>query len=246
MKVLWGLWLCVAVGVQSAWSQQTLDIVTDTWAPYAYEQSGQVLGTDTEIALAVLKRLGVEAQIRLLPWRRCLAMMRAQEADAILAVSITEPRKAFMHFPLEPVSTGVTVFFRKAQGNISTVDLANPQALRAGAMMGYKYCDDIDNSPLMKQASRVSSLEQNFNKLLRGRLELVVEVESVGFYTLQQMQLSDRIDIVPDARYCEGGNYLAFAKKPGYEMLAQRFSEALRQFKGTNEYQAILKKYGKP
>lgn len=238
---VFGLLLSLLVHAESR-----LEIVTDPWPPYAYEQNGQAVGTDVDTALAVFKQMGIHAEIKLLPWKRCLAMVENKQADAILAASITEERKAFLHFPIEPVSTGVTVFFKRKGEDINTIDLSNTGDLRTGAMLGYKYCQELDESPLIKNAARVSELEQNFNKLLLERLDLIVAVESVGFFKAQAMGISDKIEVVPAARFCEGGNYLAFAKKPGNDELSEKFGQALLQFKQTSAYRRILQKYGQP
>ncbi len=114
--------------------------------------------------------------------------------------------------------------------------------LRAGALSGYSYCDEIDHSPFMKHAERVRSLESGFKMLLANRIDVLVEVDSVGYFTANQMGISDQIAIIPNAAYCHGGNYLAFSKKSGYDQLASQFSQALQTFKITDEYKHILKR----
>lgn len=241
-------WLVILLSlfnVNCVAAEPALDIVTDPWPPYAYEENGKVVGTDVEITLAVLERLGVKASIRLLPWKRCLGLIKTQQADAILAASITAEREAFMYFPAEPVSTGVTVFFKDALAPDPEIDLDNKKGLKLGAMLGYKYCQSLDNSRLVKAASRVATMEQNMNMLLLGRVDLVVASESVGSFKAMEMNISDKVSIVAGHRYCEGGNYLAFAKKEGFDALAVRFADALHEFKGSQAYRSILKKYGK-
>lgn len=219
-------------------------IVTDPWPPYVYSEQGKPVGTDVEVSISILKRLGIDAHIELLPWKRSLALVERKEADAILAASRTAERDEFLFFPNEAVSTGVTVFFQRADQTLQTIDLENPSKLKVGTINGYSYCTELDNSRLIKQSSRVASLEQNFNKLLLGRIDLLVEVGAVGLYSAKSMGISDRIKMIPNARYCAGGNYLAFSKKAGYDDLAKRFGDELARFKKTAEYQAIIGKYG--
>lgn len=227
----------------SAHANETINIVTDPWPPYAYSENNKLMGTDVDITMAVFKRMGITANIQLLPWKRCLNLVKALKADAILDVSVTEDRKSFLHFPDEPVSTGITVFFKKVENPLASIKLDNPDNIRAGAMLGYKYCDELDNSRLLANAWRVPNLEQNFKMLLLNRVDLVVEVESVGIHKAGKMGIADQLAIVPNARFCPGGNYLAFAKKPGYEKLTLKFSDELAQFKTTQEYKQILEKY---
>ncbi len=225
-------------------AQETLQIVIDPWPPFTINEGQQITGTDVDIIKAVFDQLKIPINLKEYPWKRCLLMMENREADAILGASITPERKAFLFFPDEFVSEGITVFFIKKEKEVAFTGLQDLNELRAGALLGYSYCEEIDNSPFMKKADRVPRLDQNFNKLLLDRIDFLIEVDAVGFYTAKKMGVSDQIRIIPNAYYCRGGNYLAFAKKEGHEQLAQKFSQALRVFKTSKEYRQILQQYG--
>ncbi|KZY35347.1 MULTISPECIES: hypothetical protein [unclassified Oleiphilus] len=61
------LFIIALLCVQLAWANEAIDIVTDPWPPFAYEEDNKVVGTDVEVALSVFQKLGVTANIRLLP-----------------------------------------------------------------------------------------------------------------------------------------------------------------------------------
>ncbi|MFT6141641.1 MAG: polar amino acid transport system substrate-binding protein [Psychromonas sp.] len=219
-------------------------IVTDPWPPYAYIDDGKAVGIDVDIALAVLGNMGIKGVVEMLPWKRSLALVKSLGADAILSAAVTRPRKQFLYFPTEPISTGDTVFFKRKERDIVANLLVDLYGLKVGAMLGYKYCEELDNSPLLLKASRVASLEQSFNMLLNDHVDILVSVDAVGFYKAKEMGIAADVSVVSNSRYCSVGNHLAFAKKPDRENMATRFSEALIQFKKTSEYQEILSKYG--
>ncbi|MFZ5571623.1 MAG: substrate-binding periplasmic protein [Thermodesulfobacteriota bacterium] len=225
-------------------ADEPLQIVTDVWPPYAFEQNSILAGTDVEIIQAVFAQLTIPIQIHIYPWKRCLYMMENRQADAILDASVTPERRTFLFFPEEPVSEGITVFFVKKGRQIPYRTLQDLNGLRAGALIGYSYCDEIDNAPFMKKAERVASLDQNFKKLMANRIDFFVEVAAVGHSTAKSLGISNQIEIIPNAHYCRGGNFLAFAKKPGLEELSSRFGKTLRLFKTTAAYREIIKKYG--
>ncbi|MDP8219287.1 MAG: transporter substrate-binding domain-containing protein, partial [Candidatus Theseobacter exili] len=212
MAVLITFWL-----TSGLYGQEPLQIVTDPWPPYSFGENEDNPGMDAEIILAVFKQLNIPLTFTFYPWKRCLSMVEKQIADAILDASLTPERKAFLHFPDEPVSEDITVFFIKKDRNIPYTSLKDLELLTAGAILGYSYCDEIDQALFVKNAERVSSLKQNFRKLLAGRIDLIVEAVAVGYYTAKQMGISDQIKIIPNAYYCRGGNYLAFSRKPGHE-----------------------------
>jgi len=222
---------------------EPLLIVTDPWPPYSLVENNRITGIDTEIIQAVFQKMKTPITIESHPWNRCLSLLENRKADAILDASITPERKKFLLFPEEPVSEGITVFFIKKGRVIPYTRLEDMNKFKAGAQLGYSYCDEIDKTPFALKAERVQSLEQNFKKLILGRIDFVIESDVVGYYEAKRLGLSDKIDIIPNAQFCHSGNYLAFAKKSGHEQLATRFSKELKAFKKTKEYRIILEKY---
>lgn len=225
-------------------AKEPLIIVSDPWPPYTIEKDGMISGTDVEIIKAVFLQLEIPITIQMMPWARCLAMVKNKQADAILDASISTEREAFLHFPAEPVSQGTTVFFVRKDSTLPYQNLASLNDLKAGAILGYNYCPEIDDAAFMKRAERVTKLDQIFNMLLLKRIDFVIEVDAVGYFVAKKMGISDQIATIPGASFCHGGNYLAFAKKSGHEALANSFSQALYSFKETENYRQILRKYG--
>lgn len=220
-------------------------IVTDPWPPYAIQDpdSGEAKGIDVETAVAVLQTMGIKASVEFFPWKRCINMVRNQEADAILDISESAERREFLNFPGEPVSYGTTVLFKQRDKSIPFQDVSDLENYRVGAILGYEYCPEVDLRLESGQTVRNQSLEQNFGMLLADRLDIVIEVDAVGKYTLRNLHLGHQVDTIQGAQYCRGGNYLAFAKKPGMEQVAREFGEQLERFKSTDAYQAILRRY---
>jgi len=225
-------------------AKEPLVIVTDPWPPFSMAENKNIIGMDVEIIKEVFSQLKIPTTVKSYPWKRCLVMVENKQADSILDVSVTVERKTFLFFPDEPVSEGITVFFIRKGNAIPFRDLQDLNGLRAGAILGYSYCDEIDKAPFMVKAMRVATLEQNFKKLLSDRIDFLVEVDAVGYYTASAMGISDQISIIPNANYCRGGNFLAFAKKPGHKRLATKFGKALRNFKSTKKYLQIQQKFG--
>ena len=233
--------LCLAGNLAA---QEPLKIVTDTWAPYAMEVEGKPAGTDVDVVLAVFERLHIPVTLHFVPWQRALDMLAQKQADAILDVSLTEDRRRFIEFPEEPVSTGVTTIFVRANRDLAYTDLASLGTLHAAAIIGYSYCEEIDSAAFMHNAERLATLEQSFGMLMAERVDFVVEVDAVGYHMLRAMGLQGQAKSIPEARYCHGGNYLGFARKTGFKQLARAFSTELKVFKTTQEYRRIQDAYG--
>jgi polar amino acid transport system substrate-binding protein len=236
--------MLVVASINVTYADDSFVIVTDPWPPYVYMDNGKVIGLDVEIALSVLSELGIESRIEMMPWKRSLLHVKTRKADAILSAASTAYRRSFLHFPIEPLSSASTVFFMRNNDEINFQNLKDLEGFKVAAMLGYKYCSELDDTNLLLSASRVSSLEQSFNMLTNRHVDLVVGVDLVGLYKAHEMGISDTTKILKGSRFCTVDNHLAFAKKPGYELIAKRFGEALVRFKQTIAYENILIKYG--
>ncbi len=231
--------------VSNSFSQtKPLIIVTDIWPPYVIEEENKVSGTDVDITHAVFKKMGIPIDIKILPWKRCVELVKQNKVDGILDISLTEERKTFLHYPNSPISTGTTVFFKRSKDNITFTNLSDLNRKRTGAILGYNYCQELDSQEFIINAERVSNLDQNFHKLLAGRIDLLVEVDSVGLFTAKKLGLSSYISIIPNAKYCIGGNYLAFSKNAKNKELSLLFNNALEAYKASGEYSNLLDHYG--
>jgi polar amino acid transport system substrate-binding protein len=137
----------------------------------------------------------------------------------------------------------LTVLFQRLGQAIPYTRLEDLSGLKAGTILGYRYCEELANGFFRTEEGQ--SLENNFRKLLRGRIDVVIENILVGRFIAHEMGITDQIGIVPGAFFCEEeANYLAFSRHSKYAALPDRFSQALRHFKTTEPYRLILIKYG--
>lgn len=221
---------------------EQLVVVTEAWAPYVYEDAGVTKGFDFEVMAAVFREMGYTADCRFYPWKRCLRMVRTQEADAILDVSLNPERSKQMFFPEESISesTSVLFFLKGRPDNFSTLsDLAG---LKIGTVLGYFYNQAIQDAEYFIKEP-VRDIEQNFNKLLAGRIDMFISNKHVGLFNAQKLGLLDRIGYTRK-KISGGRNYVAFSLKPDNKDLAMAFSTRLKTFKTTSRYRAIMQKYG--
>lgn len=224
-------------------AKEKIQIITDAWPPYVFEESGTPTGFDYEVMMAVLQRMGYEVDFQFLPWKRCVEMIKTQQADGILDISRNEERTAFMHFPNEPLSESTSVLFHLKSRQYTFASLEDLKGLTIGTILGYKYSNTefLEADYFVREP--VKSEEQNFRKLIHGRIDLLLTNRNVGLFTAKKMGLLDKISYLPKP-LSSGSNYLAFAKKKGYASLTVRFSESLAEFKETEAYRSILQRYG--
>lgn len=221
---------------------QTLRIVSEAWPPYVHEENGVLRGLDYEAANIVLQRLGVEATWQLLPWKRCLLALEQGQADAILDIFHTPEREATIIFPSEPMSRIELVLFYNKARPYPFKTLNDLQGLKVGTSAGYWYADKaFRESPLFTREPAPSH-EANFGKLLRERVDLVINDRLGGRYLLAQLGMEQQLD-AHSTVISRDNLYLGIRRNAGLDNLAERFARELKRFKREPAYAALLKAY---
>lgn len=224
-------------------SNDTLRIVTAEYPPFVFQQGQSIAGADWEVVKAVFKQMGIPVKLRFCPWKRCLLQIRTGKADAILDVSRTPEREKNMIFPDEYLSKSVVVFFKRVDETVPFHSLNDLSQLTIGARSGYDYCDEVSNPPFRVERGR--NLEINMNKLIHKRIDLALASYPVGQYMTTKMEIAHLVDLVPGAVVCSDYSlYLAFSKRGARHFSIADISQALREFKQTDEYKKILARYG--
>ncbi len=220
----------------------SLIIVSDPYEPFVFPPNTSLKGLDYEVTQAVFRQLNIPIEIKFYPWKRCLRMVKDRKADAILDLAITEERKTFLFFPEELLSdSSLIIFYHKDYPpKVNSID--DLKQYRIGIQRGYEYPKRL--SDVLMKRQYVASMEQNFKKLIINRIDLTIENRVVGLYRSAALGMQDQIKTMPLPIMFPSKNYLGFAKKEGYDHLAEQFSQALIKFKRTQAYHDILVKYG--
>ncbi|CAD5203284.1 substrate-binding periplasmic protein [Pseudomonas sp. FEN] len=220
---------------------EKLRIVTDPWAPYAYQENGQAKGIDYETTAIVLQRLGIDAEWQFLPWKRCLVMLEQGQADGALDIFHNHERDKSLLYPGEALSeVDFVLFYAKARPH-PFVTLDDLNGLTIGTSPGYLYSSVFSDAKGLKREDGPSQ-EANFGKLARGRIDLLITDRRVGQRILEHMQLQDRIDQYPTVIAREN-QYLAVRRAAGMDLLIQRFGAELRRFKHEPAYAELVARY---
>lgn len=221
---------------------ERLRIVTDPWAPYVYEEDGQVKGIDYEVTAEVFKRLGVEVDWQLMPWRRCMLMVDQGLADGVLDIFHSTLRDSQLFYPNEPLSDVEFVLFQANDRRHPVNSLEDLRGLTVGTSAGYDYGTEFLESPLFRREAAPTQ-EANFGKLQRGRIDLVITDRRVGRFMLARLGLEQQISKLP-LIIRRQSQYLAVRRNAGMDLLAQRFAAELRRFKQEPGYAEIQERYG--
>ncbi len=217
-------------------------IITAPYEPFVFPPDAELKGLDYDVTEAVFRMLQIPVKIKFYPFKRCLYMMRNQEADALIDLVRTEERDTYMVFPGEPLSeSSLMIFYHKGhRPQIETLD--DLKSYQFGAQYGSEYPQEL--AEVLIKREDVKLMEQNFQKLVSDRIDIMVENQIVGRYIASRMGILDQIEVLELPKAFPTQYYLGFAKKEGYDHLAVQISQALVQFKQSQAYHDILVKYG--
>ena len=222
---------------------QPYKVCTNDWPPFTMMESGEVRGIDADLLGLVLTNLGVSYEISLEPWKRCLYRMNNNDLDILLDAFYSEERAQIMIYPSEPtVETSLVLFYAKARP-YSVNSVASLSGLRVGTEPGYAYANDEFMSGSHFVREDAPSLEANFGKLMRGRVDLVITDRIVGLYTAKTLGIESQIDYNPQSLFKNDSVYALIHRQSELAQRAAEFDAELKRVKASPEYQKILQRY---
>ena len=189
--------------------------------------------------------LGIDLELQFLPWKRCLLALEQGHADGILGIFHLPEREASMLFVEEPLSDVELVLFYARNRPYPYESLEDLRDLVIGISPGYWYNDEtFRNSPLFSR-EEAPTHEANLGKLIRHRVDLVINDRRAGLYLTTQLGLQPQVDY---NRKAVGHDrmYIALRHDPALAHLAKDFADELRRFKREPAYAQLQQRYANP
>jgi polar amino acid transport system substrate-binding protein len=234
------------------WAEK-LPVVCHEFPPYNYRgDDGNITGASTEIVNEVLRRMGYEADIRLLPWNRALKMAMAGEAALLYTFSKSAEREGQFFFTDGFASVEV-VFFKRKTDDIFWNVLSDVGDYRVGYVEGYNYGTSLMEALRKKTFKKTDVIGASTTvdyrqmlKLANGRIDLAVCPKTQCSWIIKKNSPQfDGVDYIDKRIGSPRAFYGGFSKKrPGAEALRDRFNQEYRKFVQEGGRDAILNKYG--
>lgn len=194
----------------------------------------------------IAEKLDIELDMQYAPFARRLAMMKNGEIDIMGGLLKREARESYIYFVPPPyVMSGRKIFFvRKGEaGRIQSYE--DLYGLTIGTKINARYFSRFDRDPkILKQP--VSSVEQNFNKLLLKRIDAVIYSFRSGYTTLQEMGIADQVE--PAAYFFKGENpvYIGISRNSPLMAEKDRVEQVVRGMVDSGELEALIKAFYQP
>ena len=225
-------------------------LAADKWCPYNCEPNSDRPGVLVEIAQQVFGSAGYTVDYRLMPWNRSLSEVRKNRVQGIIGALKSEaPDLIYGSQAIACDDTGFA--FKKGLG----FHYNGPSSLdpyRIAVIADYNYDSGEIDAYIKNHATSEGRIQfntgddaaiANIRKLVAGRVDVAVDSVAVMSYIVNQLGLSDSIDIVDLGR--PNDIFIAFSPKDNRsEDLAALLVKGGEDFYKSGKLAAILSRYG--
>lgn len=220
---------------------ETISFTTTEFPPYVIVEDGNISGLEVEIVSELCRRLGMEPDIKVLPWARALQYVKGGTADGVLMPAYTEERAEYLYYTSEsPVRERIAIMAKKGSG-IKASALDDLNGMTVGVVIEYSYGKAFDSFDGLKKDSSTDN-KMLLKKLAGNRHPLVAYDEIVMKYLARETGLCEvETVLVLD----ENPQFIGFSKALGKKSadFAEKFSSAIRQMKDDGTLGQIERKY---
>ncbi|MEG1038858.1 substrate-binding periplasmic protein [Pseudomonas sp. NUPR-001] len=170
------------------------------YPPVSWSDGKQVRGLAPTVVRELFARLGYEVEMVVLGnWKRCLMDAAEGRVDVVLAYN-SDQRDQGMRFSRVPVLREEVAVFINRQRPIRFERLQDLAGYRGGLLFGESYGPAFDAFVAEHQNIEwVSSSQQNFGKLMRGRIDFVIQERRTGQLFLERLPGAEAIQALPAA-----------------------------------------------
>ena len=208
--------------------------------PFMYktdrEESAQ--GIYPILLKAIFERLDVPVKIRAVPWKRALQSIDHGVAG-IGGIYVNEERLRKYDYSDPLFVERIAVYYNKNRP-IDYTSVEDLVGKRVGVMLGWSYGDEFDLAGKRGQifVEAVNLPQQNFEKLLRGRVDAVLAPVESGDLFLADSQYQDIV--MAKTLLHANTAHLAFLKKANQMVLIERFNKELVKMKKDGSLDKIV------
>lgn len=218
-----------------AYGQQTIVIAATSIDSY-----------DTVITQEVIKLAGYKSEIKVMPWARCIAMIKSGDADVLGNVYLNEERKVFMHYTEEPIFNFKQFIYVKNDSNFSfDGDLNALKPYKIGTRIGFSYGEEFDEAAKAKslQIRSLSDTYKNVRKLIANRVDMIVEnpmnlVSDLEF--ANSLELMDQLKLAKPAINSQLSFIVTSQKSQFGKSLVDEVNSALLKLKASGKFEKIM------
>lgn len=218
------IWMCFVFACVCSsvtlYAEDVIQVVTENWAPYNFEENTVVKGISTDIVKKVLERTGLKYTISVYPWARAYNMALEEENILIYTIVRTPERENVFKWVRAIVEADSTNLYKLSEReDIAITTLEDAKKYTIGVIRESMYHQFLVKHGFIK-IEPVASMGQNFQKLMDTRIDLWAEGEKNFLQEIKDRQAEYPDIKIEKAFYLfKYPYYMAFSKKTSDEIV---------------------------
>jgi polar amino acid transport system substrate-binding protein len=223
---------------------ERIQVVTEELPPYNMTEQGQLTGMSTEVVRAVLKEVGVQANIQSMPWARAYDI--ALNSENVLIYSIARTRQREKSFKWVGIVAPMRWYlYSLPQRNIQLRQLDDARRYQIATVQ-----QDAGEQHLLargfaigKNLQSSNKYAHNYEKLTLGRVDLWIANELNARYLARRAGGEVPVPVLslPDLANDDGLS-MAFSLQTS-DAMVERFRQGLKTIRDNGTYDAIARRW---
>ncbi|MCP5160199.1 MAG: transporter substrate-binding domain-containing protein [Hahellaceae bacterium] len=222
------------------------------WPPFVYlermdgQKTSKVAGLSVSLIHQIADPLGIQLNIELLPWKRCLQGVKDGKYHMLLNATVNDERRE--EYLISNQHSQTTPYYFYINGKVVSQKLARRADLglyRVGGIHGYNYSYyGLEAKDVQSQG--IYNYGKLIHRLQAGEFDLFVENYEIlaGFSALGENYLETKgLAYAPIPEMSSTGIHMMFTKSPVGEELKHLVDEGLTRLQNDGTMQAIQMRY---
>ena len=235
---------------KEAKSEKTISIRADYWFPFNGNSNDKQPGFIIEFAREIFCNAGYLLDYDIIPWSRAVASVRDGKFDGLVGAFKSDVPDFI--FPDNEQGISKTIFMVRKDTRWRYDGISSLSNIRLGVIQDYGYGKIIDeyvernknDATLIDTISGRNVVKRNLERLMRGRIDAIIDVEPVLEHTIKEQRWADRF--IKAGTASEDKVYIAFSpNNPKSKIFAKILSDGMLQLRVSGRYKTILSQYEK-
>lgn len=155
----------------SSASAETLQLLTESYPPYSYQENGVLKGISVDLVKAVMADAGIAYEMKIQPWARAYGLALNSPEHCVFS-TVHTPERANLFEWVEPLFTTELYLVRKTGSNINPTSLEDAKHYLVGTQLG-DYTEGLLKQGGFTRVDLTSEIDLSLKKLVAGRIDLM-------------------------------------------------------------------------
>ena len=240
LKRRWlGLLSFIFLGFSVIAHSKELICVDASVPPLMYEADGRAVGIYPALLAEISKRSGIELEVVAIPWKRALLELDAGRAGNGALYKNSERIKKYDFS--NKLFDEVQIVYARSGKEFAFNGVGSLKGKKVGVIRGWSYGDEFDAAVKSGgiATEEVSSDEQNFKKLILGRVDAIITIRETAAAAIASGGYKAKVAALSPPLSTSSA-YIAFAKSAHKIEVIDKLNKAIKAMHDDGSFDLIV------